>query len=315
MASYLAGLVLSLLCCFTWAVGLEANRGASSTHETSQKTAEIHTSKYPLIVHYPVRESGGVNEWIFSYFEELLTLIMSNSGVDYKLQPVLLKDKALNRNILYLQRGVYDVSFLATSTEREAQLRPIRIPIYRGLIGWRLLFVTGEGQDKLRDVKSLEQLAQFYAGQGYTWPDTEVLEAAGMRVRTAVNHYSLFQMLEANRIDYFPRSIIEIQNELEFVKDWVQIESNLVLSYPAAYYLFVSPENKRLAVLLENGFEKIIADGSLFKLFVKYFKKPILAANLDKRRVLYLENKVIPKDTPVGRKELWFGVDDVALIK
>ena len=57
---------------------------------------------------------------------------------------------------------------------------PIRIPIYRGLIGWRIPLVSAANKDLLASVRTLDDLRRLRFGQRQDWADTPILRANGL---------------------------------------------------------------------------------------------------------------------------------------
>jgi hypothetical protein len=85
---------------------------------------------------------------------------------------------------------------------------PIRIPLDKGLLGWRVALVNAATPDRLAGITNVRQLAGLLAGQVADWPDTAILRHAGLKVLTSQDYGNLFPMLQRNRFDYFPRSVI-----------------------------------------------------------------------------------------------------------
>jgi hypothetical protein len=199
-----------------------------------------------------------------------------------------------------------------TTRERENVLRPIRIPIDFGLIGWRVLLVHSGDEKRFGGVESAADLAEMTAGQGHDWPDVAVLRDDGLRVATNDTYEGLFEMLARGRIDYFPRSISEALLEREnHAKLPIEIEPTLLVHYPFALYFFVHPGNEALAGALERGLERALADGSMKTRFLAEYSDEIAALHLTARRRVELGNAELPEQTPLSRRELWF--DPVAL--
>lgn len=61
--------------------------------------------------------------------------VLTPSSYDYE-QKRALSDLAISKNL--------DVSWSMTSTDRESMLLPIRIPIFKGLIGWRIPLINSK---------------------------------------------------------------------------------------------------------------------------------------------------------------------------
>jgi len=194
-----------------------------------------------------------------------------------------------------------------TDRQRESSgLLPVRIPIDRGLMGWRLLLVRRGELAQWKRVRSLRDLGQRLAGQGHDWPDTTILRANGLQVGTSSGYEALFRMLAAGRIDYFPRSILEIDAEMADNRHpQLAIAPDLMLHYPTAAYLFVSPTRPDLAAELKTGLEAAVADGSLQRLHREQYGPVLKAHPIAPEHVLRLSNPLLPPETPLQRRELW----------
>lgn len=248
------------------------------------------------------------NDPHWEYPLKLLELGLKKSGNSYTLRPSAKSAILQGRAILALERGDPGLTLLwtMTDTERESKLLPIRIPIYKGLIGWRIPLVRRDRADLFKDVKSLTALRSFSAGQGHDWPDTAILKSNGLQVETSSRYASLFDMLAVGRFDYFPRSVAEIWSELETTTtQGLTADPHVVLHYPTAFYFFVAKGNTRLASDLERGLNLAIADGSFDALFYRYHGEIIARANLKGRTVIALTNPTLPPQTPLHRAELW----------
>ena len=248
------------------------------------------------------------NDPHWGYPLRLLDLGLKKSGGKYVLQPSARGGILQGRAIRALERGDPGVTLLWTMTnkEREAKLLPIRIPIYKGLIGWRIPLVRAADRDRFKHVKTKTDLARFSAGQGHDWPDTEILRFNGIQVETSSHYAGLFGMLGLGRFDFFPRSIAEIWDEVATTQTpGLVVESHIVLHYPAAFYFFVSKKNPQLARDLERGLNLAVADGSFDALFNEYHSDMIARANIKDRTIIRMENPTLPPETPLHRKELW----------
>jgi len=238
---------------------------------------------------------------------ELLALALRKANKAYELvpHPVFMLQV---RQIVELEQGKgLDVMWTMTSVEREKKLLPIRIPIDRGLLGWRLLLVRTQSLPKFAALTSADQLKQLRAGQGFDWPDTEILKHAGFDVDESVRYGELFLKLARGRIDYFPRSVWEIWGELAVRSDaGFAVEPSLALHYPTATYFFVNRNNTALAADITRGLEAALADGSFETLFQRHFGAVLKRAALGKRQVLELTNPLLPPETPLANRRLWY---------
>jgi hypothetical protein len=270
----------------------------------------VHGATWRITYPKPMSESDKRS----NYPVKLLSLALEKTGVQYSLMPserIMLQNKALKR--LMDSRDV-NVVWSVTDKQREQQLLPIRIPIYKGLIGWRLLLIRDDMPARFQYVQKLEHLIKLIPVQGRDWPDTKVLQANGFNV-TADNSYgNLFNLLRRAQGDFFPRSVVEIWDEIDnpaYNAD-LMVEKEIAIRYPEAMYFFVNKKSRPLANLLEQGLEKAIADGSFEELFVRTFQDKLNRAKMSSRHVFELENSFLPTVTPLERKELWYQFDDLA---
>jgi hypothetical protein len=185
---------------------------------------------------------------------ELLRRAVERAGRVVELEPsqhVMVQARSARE--LAADSGLIDLLWTVTSREREQALRPVRIPIFRGLYGWRLLLVRRGDTARFASVRSLADLQPLRLLQGADWPDTRVLRDNGLWVETAQSFESLFKMLQAARGDAFPRGVTEIGWE-QSCSDPTASRSSpaLALHYPSAEYYFVSQRNRWLAELLEQ---------------------------------------------------------------
>ena len=262
----------------------------------STSFAAVWTINYPK---QPVQDSIHAQ-----YIVDVLELALQKTGVRYELvesQDVLLQGKAFK---LLSNNRTVNVVWSMTDDDREEDFLPIRIPLYKGLIGWRVLLVN---PDKLSQLES-SKLRDNYAVQGMDWPDTKILQANGFNVVSATNYDEAFTIMHRKQADMFPRSIIEVFGELaqpELTKDLV-IEPNFVLQYPAATYFFVNKRDVMLGKLLSTGLEMAVEDGSLNKLFNATYSQMLQQLELNKRTLLTLKNPLLPINTPLAYKALWY---------
>lgn len=242
------------------------------------------------------------------YVRRVVELALSHVGSRLEIRHVDL-DMTQGRTLIELAAGHSPVDLMWTMTDIQREgsgLLPVRIPIDRGLLGWRLLLVRRGELAQWQRVRSLDDLRQRLAGQGHDWPDTTILRANGLQVGTSSVYEALFRMLAARRIDYFPRSILEIDAELAGGRHpELAVAPGLMLHYPAAAYLFVSPTRPELAAELKAGLEAAIAAGSFQRLHREFYGGLVKAHPVSPSRVLRLSNPLLPPETPVQRRELW----------
>ncbi|WP_431686725.1 substrate-binding periplasmic protein [Hahella sp. NBU794] len=239
------------------------------------------------------------------YPVQLLELALQTSGADIKLkssQDIILQGRAIN--LIRNNQGVH-VLWAMTSKERETELSPIRIPIYKGLIGWRLCIVHPNNIKKFSRIRSLDDLRAITFVQGHDWPDLDIFQHNGLQVESNANYHSMFKMIEMERVDAFPRALIEIWPELETYSS-LRAEPHLLIRYPAAVYYFVSRSNPNLYRAIKDGLEKMMTNGEFTRLFNEFYLQAIERARLQERTVIDLENPLLPANTPLNNPRLWY---------
>ena len=116
------------------------------------------------VVHYPRAESTADER--VNYYAELLQLCLLKSGKPYQIAPSrLFAEQARGLQLVESNRGL-DVIWAVTTREREERLLPIRIPIDRGLFGWRLFLIKQSNQHLFDVIETADQLAKLRTGQG-----------------------------------------------------------------------------------------------------------------------------------------------------
>ncbi|GGO69850.1 hypothetical protein GCM10010982_21970 [Bowmanella pacifica] len=243
---------------------------------------------------------------IIDYPQALLKGALSAAGLPYKLQASsesLVQSRALKQ--LEDDQGI-DVVWTMTSIEREKNLLPVRIPIYKGLYGWRLLLIKPQSQSLLEEVSDLSGLARLPLLQGRGWPDTHVLLANGLRVYGTPHIEGLFDMLQHDRGVAFPRSVLEIWREQDYYQHDLVVEKHLVLYYPTAMYFFFRKSDQKLATGVTSGLLRMQESGEFDRLFTLYHQHAVDKAGLAQRKVLSLWNPLLPQATPLEQERFWY---------
>ncbi len=214
-----------------------------------------------------------------------------------------------SRGLLLLKRNEVDIAFLATNKKRELDFLPTKIPILRGILGYRVFLIHKHNKDDFAKIKTFEQLKKKYiAGFGSQWADYNILKANKIEVMGVAMYENLFKMLMKKRFDYFPRGINEAWNEINIkgkAYPNLAVEENLALYYPFPIYFFVNKEKAKLANKIEHGLKIALEDGSFKKLFFEYHDNVIKQANLNNRILFKLTNPTLPKGSPEIDTRWW----------
>lgn len=248
----------------------------------------------------------------YIYSHALLHAILENTRGehgDYEIQLVL-TDTQRNRALVEILSGeTINVHVVPTKAEWEEKTIPIRIPVRKGLLGYRLFLIHKDKQETFSAIKELDELKSLRAGLRQQWSTTKAMQTLGFNVVTGSDYEGLFGMLATReRFDYFPRGVNEVFTEYKTRKDIhpeIRIEQNKALYLPLPTYIFVSPAFPSLAIRLEKGLQRIVEDGSFDVLFMEHHRDSICEANLAMRQIFYVDNPLLTPETPFHVKEFW----------
>lgn len=247
------------------------------------------------------------------YFLEMLEIALEETVDEYGDYELIPAEQQLSElealRALQWEDDVIDVAFGMTESARERFVRPVRVPILKGLLGTRLMMVREDEVDILNDVSTIEDLRPFQIGQGEDWPDTRILNANGLDIYTSDGYGILFEQLAEGEFDLFPRGINEIWEELDAFGDLgLTLADHVYLQYPTATYFFVAQQNRELADRLDEGLHRAIDNGRFDALFNEYYGDVVDRANLDEKNVIQIENPYLPEDTPTDNPEYWHDI-------
>ena len=256
----------------------------------------------PLPVVYAGIEGQPVRD---DYGHQLLALAAQKGGHEFTVSRYP-ETVAQARAVQLIQSGKdVQVGWFGTGSELEAALRPVRIPIDKGILGYRVFIIEAGRQAAFSAVKSLDDLRALSAGQGLGWTDIGILRANGITVQAA-SFDLLFPMLARGRFDFLPLGANEVFLNAEKhgpAAGRLVVERDLVLVYPFAMYFFVTPDRRDLADAIERGLKAAIQDGSFDRLVSTHpwLRDAFSRAELSRRRVIPIANPLLSdrlKDLP-----------------
>lgn len=229
------------------------------------------------------------------YAVELLTEALRRTAPQLKVTParqLFSRSRALEE---LTPGGAVDVVWTLTTVEREQKYLPVRIPIYFGLGGYRLLLIHQQQQPRFAALRTGAQWRSLQFAQVHDWLDTRLFRQHGWQVQGVSHYANLFPLLQKQRVDAVPRGVLEISDEAaQWQAQGLVIEQHWLLKYPSAEYFFVSQQNPLLAAAVEQGLRQMQQDGSLQLLFDRHFASKLKALGLDRRRVLTIQNPYLP---------------------
>ena len=229
------------------------------------------------------------------YIKDLLKLALEATIAKYgpyKLVPSGQMNSA--RSLIEAKLGKHKNYFVRFSVSKKLidDMGYVPFPIDRGIVGYRIFFVSPEARDKLRRVNTLEDLKKFTIIQGIGWLDTAILRQYGFKVLTGDDYEGMFELVAAGRIDLFPRGANEILGEYESHKkiEGLMYDDSIALYYPLPRFFFTAKSNVTAIKRVEEGLITVYKDGSLQKLWEKYYGPSIGIVNLHKRKILKIDN-------------------------
>ena len=250
----------------------------------------------PAVVRYPQPQHA--QDHRSDYAIALLTAALARSAPQTQVVPsrhVFSRSRALEE---LAPGGGVDVVWTLTSVEREQKYLPVRMPIYFGYGGYRVLLIHQQQANRFAALRTGAQWRELRFAQVHDWLDTGLLRQHGWQVQGVSQYANLFPLLLKNRVDAVPRGVLEISDEAaQWQAKGLIIESQWLLKYPSAEYFFVSQQNPQLALLLQQGLQQMQQDGSLQRLFDQHFAAKLKALDLSKRRVITIQNPYLPVRT------------------
>ena len=258
-----------------------------------------------------IRKKQALEEANHDYCVQLLQIALDNTEKKYGKAIIKTVNLELTqgRSLEELAKGNYiDIDWAGTDIKREEELLPIRVPLFAGLLGYRVLVIRKSDKSKFDKINNVNDLKNLIVLQGTHWPDSDILEASGFNVFRVPKFENMYSMLENKRVDYFLRSISEAYGEVKARKNsGLMVYDRIIVAYKFPMYFFVNKSNKKLAKRVEEGLRIAIDSGQ----FLKFMKSNSLTAPvfpLEKyKNSLFFEikNPFLPKKTPINEKKLW----------
>jgi len=209
------------------------------------------------------------------------------------------------------EKGLINTLVLDSTAELERDLIAVKVPVDKGLLGYRVFLIRAEDQPKFSAVRTIDDLRKFKMGQGSDWSDVAIYKSAGFNVVGATRYESLFDMLMRDRFDAFGRGVAEVVDELAaHQKKYpnMAIEQTTLLHYPMAVYFWFpkTNEGKLHAKRVAEGMATISKSGTFDRIFKEHYGPLLSQLQMKKRRVFRIANPSMPPNQPFEDKSLWF---------
>lgn len=266
-------------------------------------------AKDTLIVKYPLTSTNSDRD---SYQLDLIKFLLEKSQKPYIIKPS--KEIYTQAKIIRELKSGEEINiyWMGTSPQLEEEFATLRYPIYRGLLGHRVFIINKNDQKIFNNITTLGELQKFKGAQGIGWSDIAILEASGLE-QHSTKYENIFKMIHrGGRVSYFSRGLNEAFSEVKHRKNQLKnitVEKNIVLVYPFAMFLFVTPQNKKLYNGLQKGFELSYKDGSFVKFFYNHpkIKQSIKESNLNQRTRIEIPNPFLTPKTADIDSDFWHG--------
>lgn len=252
----------------------------------------------------------GVDPANKTYMQKILTGALkatATEGEEVEVKEVVINAGYHTRTYLLNHHDV-DVAYFPASQKYEQQLIPIRVPLYKNLIGYRTLVIKADQQAKFNTIKSFEALKELINGSRDTWITTKVFAHHHFNYVPVTSMNNIYKMLAAGKVDYSTRGVIEAEHDLQILKNEfpsLKIEDTLLFYFELPVYFFVAKGNQELANRITDGLMIMIENGTFDKLFQQIFNTIPVDLNLHNRTVIALENPFQSSRTRHNARTFW----------
>jgi len=248
---------------------------------------------------------GGMSPALREYQSDLIISVLDKTLSDYPPYSINFNRRIMSaqRSKLETERGTNIHAHFSTgwvgSFVNQENVFLLDYPYLKERLGLRKCIALKEFLPRFGKVRHIDDFKKLRIGQQRGWSDSKVYSHHNTTVIESVDYSSLFDMLEHDRYDCFPLSVLEIEKAMEEQLGKypnLVIVPDLYIFYPIPLYLSVSKNQPLLAKRLTAGSERILADGSLNTLFDRHFKYSDNALNQASSRIFILDNPLISRE-------------------
>jgi hypothetical protein len=240
------------------------------THKSARLTAWLRCVTLPLLllsstatasnkVVYPAGEIAGDTR--YRDVIELLTTALEKTRPAfgaYTCQPSQ-RQVPKKRVIAELASDDRSINVLWNpgSAKLEQDFLTIKIPLRKGLLGYRVMLIRKDKQAIFENVRTLQDLKTIRFGQGTGWIDNTIFQHQDLPLVEAP-YPQLFAMLDADRFDAFPRVWVKFWMNWKCKKKNfpnLTIEKNLLLCLPVSVLFLLQQERRCIKTPRRNRSE------------------------------------------------------------
>jgi len=254
------------------------------------------------------------HEYFWRVIHEALEVTRPEYG-DYNLKSSRLTHE--QHRMQALEHGLSDINLTIAPyrPELDGRLIVVHIPVDRGMLGYRVLLIRKAEQERFDKIKKGEDLRGLHFGSLESWVAGQILRRADLEVVDGTSYEGLFRMLAGKRFDALDRGAVEIVPEYEHygaeLPD-IAIEQHVALHYPMGDYLWFTntDEGRRRAERLELGLNRMIANGSLQKMFDEEFGDALRRLDFVHRRIIELPDPFADPQSSLVNPSFWYRPGD-----
>lgn len=169
-------------------------------------------------------------------------------------------------------------------------------PMMKGLLGYRLLIIRKDDEQKYQKISQPSQLQQERLGIPLGWADAALFRHNGYSVVEEGSFNDLFTRQLDKQFDYVSFGANEVESvysSLASASGDLIIENSLLLYYPFPLVFYVNPNNEQLAHRIASGMKSITDNGVLDEIFIRHYGDLVSRLKLKDRRMIELANPLL----------------------
>lgn len=266
-------------------------------HAQPQRTAPsaISTTEIKLWV-------GGMSPALRDYEIDIFNAALARHASEYPPYRVefIHRHMSAERSKIETERGInihahYASEWLGQFVD-SANVHLLGYPFLQEKLGLRKCVTLTKYLPRFQRIESEADFVEFRIGQQRGWVDINVYQHRGMTVVESEDYSSMFAMLERDRFDCLPMSVLEIDRVIRDQKDSypeLVIVPGLYIFYPIPVYLGVTRYQPELVERLARGFDELFTDGTATQLFAVHYANTDTQLQDPNPRLVVLKNPVI----------------------
>jgi len=248
---------------------------------------------------------GGMSPALRDYQIELVETSLERTAKQYPPYHISYNHRPMSaeRSKIETERGVNVHAHFASEWLGQfvdsSKVTLINYPFMKDRLGLRKCITLKKLLPRFQALKTGEAFKALRIGQQRGWSDISTYTHHGMEVVESEDYQSLFAMLQRERYECLPMSVLEIDralnDQLKHYPDFT-IVPNVYIFYPIPVYLSVSRFQPELAKRLTKGLGDMYEDGTVDALFKRHYNNTDINLSNTAPRVFILNNPLIPVD-------------------